>query len=97
MDKLEIQHIAKLSRIALTEKEAKKYEAELARILGYVKKLQDINTDGVATCDGGTQDLENIWRNDSEKLKINSEKLSEDLVNMAPEKYNGQVRVKKIL
>ncbi|MCF7907073.1 Asp-tRNA(Asn)/Glu-tRNA(Gln) amidotransferase subunit GatC [Patescibacteria group bacterium] len=41
--KEEIQHIADLAKLKLNEKEAKKYQKELAQILDYVSQLQKIS------------------------------------------------------
>jgi len=89
----QVKHIAKLARIDLNEQEIKKYQAQLGNILNYVKKLKNINTNGIETVDAGTIDLENIWRID-ENTSIN---IDNNLIDMAPEKYNNQVKVKKIL
>ncbi|MFH1610298.1 MAG: Asp-tRNA(Asn)/Glu-tRNA(Gln) amidotransferase subunit GatC [Patescibacteria group bacterium] len=95
--KEEVQHIAKLARLDLSEQEIQKYQEQLGNILNYVEKLQKVDTDGIETSDGGTRNLDNIWREDDEKLKINIEKLKNNLIDMAPDVENGQVRVKKIL
>ncbi len=42
-----IEHIAKLARIKLTEKEKDKFKKELSSVLDYVKKLNELDTDGV--------------------------------------------------
>ena len=97
INKEEVQHIAKLARLDLSEQEIKKYQEQLGNILNYVEKLQKVDTEGIETSDGGTRDLENIWRLDEEKLKINSEKLDSNLIDMAPGKYDNQVKVRKIL
>lgn len=36
---IDIHHIAKLSRLALTDEEAKRYEEQLNRILGHIDQL----------------------------------------------------------
>ena len=43
----EIQHIAQLARIKLTEKEKDKFKKELSLILDYVKKLSELDTEKV--------------------------------------------------
>jgi aspartyl/glutamyl-tRNA(Asn/Gln) amidotransferase C subunit len=90
--KEEVQHIAKLARLDLSEQEIKKYQEQLGNILNYVEKLQKVDTEGIETSDGGTRDLENVWSSDEGVEKDNTE-----LINMAPENYSGQVKVKKIL
>ena len=91
--KQEVQHIAKLARLDLSEQEIEKYQEQLGDILNYVEKLQKVNTDGVEIADGGTIDLENVWREDPStgSGQVNN------LINMAPDSFQGQVRVKKIL
>lgn len=42
-----IDYTAKLARIELTEAERKEYGSQLADILRYVKKLQELNVEGV--------------------------------------------------
>lgn len=47
ISKDEVMHIAKLSRLAITEVEAEKYQKQLSAILEYVGQLQSVNIDGV--------------------------------------------------
>ena len=42
--KKEIQHIAKLARLGLTEKEIEKFQGEFSRILDYIEKLKEVDT-----------------------------------------------------
>jgi aspartyl-tRNA(Asn)/glutamyl-tRNA(Gln) amidotransferase subunit C len=43
----EIDHIAKLARLALTDEERSLFQEQLSSILGYVGTLQSVPTDGV--------------------------------------------------
>lgn len=43
----EVEHIAKLARLQLTQQEQKMYGEQMSSILAYVQKLQELNTDGV--------------------------------------------------
>ncbi|NQV90020.1 Asp-tRNA(Asn)/Glu-tRNA(Gln) amidotransferase subunit GatC [Candidatus Uhrbacteria bacterium] len=45
--KEDVVQIAKLSRLHIDEEELKQYQEDLASILGYVEKLQELNTDDV--------------------------------------------------
>ena len=92
--KQEVQHIAKLARLDLSEQEIQKYQEQLGNILNYVEKLQKVNTDGVETSDGGIKDLENVWRLD-EGLGIDID--NSGLINMALDSYANQIKVKRIL
>ncbi|MEE2678769.1 MAG: Asp-tRNA(Asn)/Glu-tRNA(Gln) amidotransferase subunit GatC [Myxococcota bacterium] len=44
----EVERIAALARLALTDAEADRAATELAAILGYVELLQSVDTEGVA-------------------------------------------------
>ena len=43
----DVQHVAKLARIAMSDEDLKKYQSQLERILGHIAQLKKINTDGV--------------------------------------------------
>lgn len=47
LDATHVQHLAKLTRLSLPEGEASSYVHDLGAILGYVRKLTEIDTDGV--------------------------------------------------
>lgn len=47
LSKAEVEHIAKLARLALTPKEVEKFSKELTDILNYVEKLQELDTHGI--------------------------------------------------
>lgn len=41
--KEEVQHIAKLARLGLTEKEIEKHQKEFSKILDYIEKLKEVD------------------------------------------------------
>jgi aspartyl-tRNA(Asn)/glutamyl-tRNA(Gln) amidotransferase subunit C len=43
----QVRHIAKLARIAMSEKELERLVPELNAIIGWVEQLGEVNTDGV--------------------------------------------------
>lgn len=45
--KEEVQHIAKLARLGLTEKELEKHQKEFSKILDYVEKLKEVDVSRV--------------------------------------------------
>jgi aspartyl-tRNA(Asn)/glutamyl-tRNA(Gln) amidotransferase subunit C len=90
--KKEVQHIAKLARLGLTEKEIRKMEKELSKILDYIEKLKEVDISKVKPTSHSLL-LENVMREDkSSKLKVESSKLLE----LAPETKNGYLKVKSI-
>jgi len=88
----EVQHIAKLARLGLTEKEMGKFQKELSKILDYIEKLKKVNVAEVEPTSHSTK-IENVMRADkSLKFKVQSSKLME----LAPETKNGYLKVKSI-
>ncbi len=92
--KEEVQHIAKLARLGLTDKEIEKYQRELSSILDYIEKLREAEVEIVELTSHSAL-VENVMRSDeeSEKLKAKNEKLME----LAPETKDGYLKVKSIL
>ncbi len=92
--KKEVQHIAKLARLGLTEKEIEKMRKELSSILGYIEKLKEVDISGVEPTYHPVL-VENIMRND-EEIKERGVKILK-LIKLAPKTKNGYLKVKKII
>ena len=45
--RIDIDHLATLSRLALTPEEKAKFSAQLGDILGHIEQLKQVNVDGV--------------------------------------------------
>ncbi len=90
----DIEHIAGLARIALSEEEKKKLGMELSAILGFVEKLGEANTDGVLPLAGGT-DLESEMRKD-EQIDSDLERKQKEIMEQVPEKKLDWVKVKAV-
>ncbi|MBI2592622.1 MAG: Asp-tRNA(Asn)/Glu-tRNA(Gln) amidotransferase subunit GatC [Candidatus Colwellbacteria bacterium] len=60
---LDIEYLAKLARIELTEAEKEKFSKELDEILDHFKELQELDTKDIKPMTGGTS-LENVVRED---------------------------------
>lgn len=43
----DVRHIAKLARLRLTDEEVARFAPQLTSILGYIEKLNEVNTDSV--------------------------------------------------
>ena len=94
LTKKEVQHIADLARLGLDDKEIEEYRKELSSILDYIEALNKVEVEGVeATSHPG--DLKNVIREDRAKKK--DEKTAGKLLEAAPDKENGYVKVKSIL
>ena len=92
--KEEIQHIADLARLELSDKELDIYGKQLSNILGYIEQLQEVDTDGVEPTAQVTG-LENFWREDEPCVWDDSERVN--AINQAPEVEDGQVKVGRVL
>jgi aspartyl-tRNA(Asn)/glutamyl-tRNA(Gln) amidotransferase subunit C len=90
----EIEHIAGLARIKLTEKEKDKMTKELGAILGYIDKLKEVNTEGVEPVAHITG-LTDIFRKDDNPREPDSEN-KKRLLEQAPSEKNGYVKVKSV-
>ena len=94
IDKKQIQHIAKLVNIKLTDSDVKKYQKQLGSILDYVDHLQKAKIQGVEPY----QDLiglKNVFREDK-VLTLDSEPNSR-LLKEAPEKHDRFIKTKNPL
>ena len=94
ISKQEVEHIAKLARLGLTEKEIEKFQRELSKILDYIEKLKEVDVSEVEPTSHSIL-VENIMRID--ELKKEKIEIGKKLVEMAPEKKSGFLKTKSIL
>jgi aspartyl-tRNA(Asn)/glutamyl-tRNA(Gln) amidotransferase subunit C len=91
-DRIDVRHVAKLARLALTDTEVAQYGAQLAGLLTFVDELRELDTDHV----GATAQViesRNVTRPDE-----NVPCLPRDVVLAgAPQAQNGYFRVPKII
>ncbi|MEK7537244.1 MAG: Asp-tRNA(Asn)/Glu-tRNA(Gln) amidotransferase subunit GatC [Patescibacteria group bacterium] len=92
---MEIEHIAKLARLGLSEKEKEKLSQELSGILDYMKKLNEIDTKNVEPT-AQVSGLLNIFRSDGSPQKIDVERIKK-IISQAPEREDNFVKTKPIL
>ena len=69
IDKDQVENIAKLSRIRLTELEREMFVHQLNNILFYIEKLNKLDTENVAPM-AYTSDVSNVFREDKLKPSI---------------------------
>ena len=65
-----LEHLAKLSRIELEQKEEEKLLKDLEKILNYFEELKTLDTKEVKPMTGGTL-LKNIFREDEKGINTN--------------------------
>ena len=89
----DIRHLAVLSSLQLSDNEVEELTRDISEIVRYIEQLGDIDTAGVEPT-YQVSGLENVWRDDSVKDTSVS---GEQLLALAPESGDHQVRVPKVL
>src|SRR5712692_2577839 len=69
MSSIDLRHIARLSRLHLTEEELKFFETQVAQILSFVDKLKEVNVEGVEPTSHPLS-LSNVFRDDEAKPSL---------------------------
>lgn len=91
----EIEHIARLARLGLSEAEKEKYSKELSGILDYMDKLNKADTENVEPISQITG-LENVFRKDENPHEVDAEKIKK-IISQAPEREGNFVKTRPIL
>ena len=89
----DVQHLAQLSSLKLTDEEASSLRVDLENIVDYIKQLDELDTTGVEPTYQVT-DLQNVWRND-EVDNYGIDKVA--LLALAPATEADQIKVPKVL
>ena len=92
--KEEVKHLAKLARLGLTEKEMEKIQKDLSLILDYFNQLKEVNTEGIEPTSHPI--LTKPYLRKDEISKQSPEKIQR-LIEIAPQKERGYIKVKLIL
>jgi aspartyl-tRNA(Asn)/glutamyl-tRNA(Gln) amidotransferase subunit C len=90
--KQEVEHVAKLGRLELSEQETANLTDQLSNILTYVEKLNELDTKGVEPT-SHVLDINNVMRDDVPGECLTQERA---LAN-APDKAAGHYRVPLII
>ncbi len=85
-------HVAALSRVNLTAEEAEQFTEQLAKILGFVGKLNELNTDNVEPT-SHVLPITNVLRQDLNRPSLTNEAVLKN----APEHEEGHIVVPAVL
>ena len=88
----EVEHIAELARLSLTEQEKTLFQDQLSAILDYAAVLQGVDTSAVPPT-ATVLALRNVMRDDA----VEPSMPTEDVLANAPAAADGYFRVKAIL
>lgn len=86
--KTEVEHVANLARLTLTEEETEQFTDQLNRILQMAEKLNELDTTGIEPT-SHVLPMVNVMREDEVRPSLSLEKV---LLN-APDQKDGLVRV----
>ena len=89
----DISHLATLSGLTLTDSEAEQLRSSLDSVIGYVGMLDELDVEGIEPVYQVT-DLYNVHEDD----EIIDDGVGRDqLLSLAPDSANGQIKVPKVL
>ena len=87
----DIEKLASLARIAISDEEKASMQKDIESILEYVGQVKNISTDAVRE----VPNLRNVMRDDV--VTHESGEFTETLLNLAPAREGNYLKVKKIL
>ncbi len=88
----QVEHVAKLARLNLTEDETVQYTSQLNSILNFFEKLDELNTDQVEPT-SHVLEVYNVMREDEERPSIDRE----EALRNAPDHEEGQFKVPAVM
>lgn len=89
---IDIDYVANLARLALTDEEKARYAEQLGGVLDYFAKLSTVDVEGVKPS-AHAFDLENVWQADVVKPGLPTESALQN----APAQRDNQVVVPKVV
>ena len=88
----EVEHIAELARLRLTEEEKERYREQLSSILDYFEQLQELDTADIPPT-SSVLPPRSVLRDDQARPGLSLEALLKN----APEAEDGQFRIPPVL
>ncbi|WP_027417416.1 Asp-tRNA(Asn)/Glu-tRNA(Gln) amidotransferase subunit GatC [Aneurinibacillus terranovensis] len=92
ISRTEVEYVAKLARLNLTEEEAVKYTEQLNAILEFAGKLNELDTSNIAPT-SHVLDVYNVVREDEARPSVNRELA----LRNAPDEEDGQFKVPAVM
>ncbi|MCF8009943.1 MAG: Asp-tRNA(Asn)/Glu-tRNA(Gln) amidotransferase subunit GatC [Clostridiales bacterium] len=92
ISKSDVEHVATLARLELSEEEKELYTKQLSAIMEYFEKLKELDTDDVPPTPH-VLPLKNVLREDKPGEQMDSEKA----LSNAPDREGNYFRVPKIV
>jgi len=92
IEREEVEHVASLARVDLTDEERELFSEQLTRIVEYINKLDELDTSGVEGLASAVE-VPNVLREDEPRDSLPREKA----LRNAPEGRGGFYRVPAVL
>lgn len=92
INRKDVEHVANLARLELSDTEKEQFEGQLNAILKYAEKLNELNTDEIEPT-SHVLPLANVMREDEVRPSWPIEKV----LRNAPEEEDGQFKVPAVL
>jgi len=90
--KMDIEKVARLARLELTEEEKETFGNQLGQVLTYMEQLNRLDTTGVEPTSHAIP-LYNVFREDETKPSF----LREEVLSIAPDQEDGNFKVPRII
>lgn len=88
----QVEHVAVLARLALEDEELDTLTGQMDAILGYVEKLNELDTEGIVPTSHAVP-MENAFRAD----EVRDSFPNEEALGNAPASDSGRFRVPKVI
>lgn len=92
IDKATVERVAALSKLTFTEEQKEKMQVELNKIVAFIEKMNNLDTEGVEPLIFMTDEI-NAFRDDEVRDVISRE----DALKNAPQKNSDYFKVPKVL
>ncbi len=93
IDKDTVKHVALLSRLRLDDKELDAYSSQLASILSYIDKLNELDTTNVQPTSHAIATLKNVYRKDVPRRSLSPE----EALKNAPAREGDLFKVPQVI
>ena len=93
-DPKEFEHLKKLCRLECTPEEESQLFESLKNVLGYIEQLDEVNTEGVPSCN---YVLRSMLKNQMREDEVKDLLPREEFLAGAPDQIAGMVRVPPIM
>ncbi len=90
----DVDYVARLARLELTNEEKDKFTSQLEAIISYIGQLNELDTKDIPPT-SHVLEIKNPWREDA--VKQSSPELIENILKNAPDREGSFFKVKKVL